>query len=143
MFSTSEISLLDLADNAYVDMWLVFRDTVPTGRIHWTDKWFAKLKSGYQHVEIWHLDRGAWIRFNYGFDRLVLQTHLDPPWRMMNPVFNPSYLHIRRLARLGYIREPFLTGPLTCCEMAKAMIGIKALFVRTPWQLYKHLRKLK
>lgn len=39
------------------------------------------------------------------------------------------------------VREWFAFGPITCVEIAKAYLGISSWRIRTPWQLYKHIRR--
>jgi len=40
------------------------------------------------------------------------------------------------------IRLPWVFGPWTCVEQIKALVGIRAPWVLTPRQLWKHLRGL-
>lgn len=71
---------------------------------------------------------------------LLAEVHLKAPWETL-PYPDVKYVHVSRIVKRGTVREPFMFGPVTCVEMAKAVIGIRAVFVRTPYQLFKHLRK--
>jgi len=130
------ISLLDTADNWVADWHLVFRD-LPDWR---SRSWFWRmLRPGFQHVELWRCDRGIWIRIDPCFELTEAHALEAPPIEMIDPALNPTVLHVRRLVPKKGLREPFFVGPRTCVEITKAFIGLRAPFVRTPWQLYKRL----
>lgn len=136
------LSILDTPGTEVVDWWLVFRNlpVEATQRFRWL---WPRMQPGFQHVEAWKHDRGAWTRLDPSLEFIEAQIHTQPPWEMISPVVRPTFLHVTRLVPLGKIREPFMFGPVTCVELVKAMIGIRAVFVRTPFQLYKFLRKHK
>ena len=126
------ISLLDTADHNIIDVWLVFRDADRTCSRLW-----RLLKPGFQHVEVWQRDRGAWARCNACFENTVLQVYLDPPWAYFE---NATYLQVRRLVRRRKLRDWFTLGPHTCVDGVKAVLGVRWFWVRTPYQLYQRLR---
>jgi hypothetical protein len=128
------ISLLDSVDTYVIDVWLVFYDR-PHRYPFW--RW---LKPGFKHVEIWRLDRGAWARTDPCLEFTVTEVHLQPPWEMLAEP-GQTFLRVMRLVKRGKVREPFMLGPVTCVELAKAAIGLRASWVRTPYALYKYLRK--
>lgn len=128
------ISLLDLPDGHLIDVWLVFYDRPHR---HWLWRF---LEPGFKHVEVWTEDRGAWARFDPCLEFCVSQVYLQPPWEILPYA---RLLRVTRIVKLGKLREPFMFGPVTCVELAKSMIGLRAPFVRTPFQLFKHLRKMK
>jgi hypothetical protein len=39
------------------------------------------------------------------------------------------------------VRSWFDIGPPSCVEVVKMALGIRAFFVRTPWQLFKYIQK--
>lgn len=131
------ISLVDSINSHLVDVWLVFYD-VPRDYRFW--RW---LKPGFNHVEVWRLDRGAWARVDTCLELLNAEVHLLPPWESGIFPETARFLHYVRLVSRGKVREPFMVGPITCVELVKAVLGIRAIFVRTPYALYKHLRKTK
>jgi hypothetical protein len=130
------ISLVDSVNAFLVDVWLVFYD-VPRGYRFW--RW---MKPGFNHVEVWRLDRGAWARVDPCLELLNAEVYLKPPWETgLFP--GAKFLRYTKLVKLGGIREPFMLGPITCVELVKAVLGIRTVFIRTPYALYKYLRKTK
>lgn len=132
------ISLLDTAGRWVPDWYLVFRD-LPDWRSR-SPLW-RMLRRGFQHVELWRWDRGIWIRIDPCFELIEAHAHETPPEKFVDPSLNPTVLRVQRMVPKGKLREPFFVGPMTCVELAKAFIGVRAPFVRTPYQLYKFLRK--
>lgn len=129
------ISLLDSVDSYLVDVWAVFYDHPPERRL---SRLWKLLEPGFSHVEVWREDRGAWCRADTCLEFLNLEVHLQPPWEVLP---HARFVHVTRLVPLGKIREPFMFGPITCVELTKGAIGLRAPLVRTPFALYKHLRK--
>jgi hypothetical protein len=135
------LSLLDTVGAEVVDWWLVFRN-LPAETAQARGWWlWERLKPGFQHVEAWRLDRGVWARFDPSLEFVQAEVHTAPPWELVNPALQPTFLRFTRAIKLGKIREPFMIGPVTCVELVKAMIGVRAPFMRTPHQLYKYLRR--
>lgn len=130
------VSLLDTAGKLPVDVWLVFRD-LPDWRTR-SPLW-RLLKPGFQHVEAWRHDDGIWIRIEPCFEFLTTEAHVVPPWEFLPASVHPTFLQVKRWVPQHALREPFFFGPWTCVEIVKAVIGLRAPFVRTPWQLYKRL----
>lgn len=133
----SEHSLIDVADNYAVDLWVVFRKA--DKRVCWLWKW---LKPGYQHVEIWrYVPPGAWIRLDVNITIVPITVFADPPWVIIDEQFEPKCVRVRRTIKHGAFRMPFFVGPITCVELAKAFLGVGSVFVRTPYQLFKYLTR--
>lgn len=38
------------------------------------------------------------------------------------------------------LRSRWFVGPITCVEYIKALLGIRAFWIWTPWQLYRYVR---
>jgi hypothetical protein len=131
------LSLLDTADHWVADWWLVFRDLPAEAT---TSPLWRLLKPGFQHVECWRCDRGIWLRIEPCYEMTTVEAHESPPWELVLPELSPTVLHVQRAVAKGRLREPFFVGPWTCVEIAKSIIGLRAPFVRTPWQLYKVLK---
>lgn len=131
------ISLIDTVDSHVVDLWLVFRNLPREGR------WWRWLKQGFQHVECWCKDRGAWARIDPCLEFMRAEVHLQPPWEVIGAEWQPTFFRVTRLVPAGKVRDWWAFGPVTCVELTKAVIGLRAPLVRTPYQLYKHLRKSK
>jgi hypothetical protein len=130
------ISLADTANALYVDIWLVFRN-VPGKR----SPFWRLLKNGFRHIEVWRLDRGAWVRMDGCYEITKLEIYTEPPWLFNDSFLQPTYTRVRRVVKLNRLRDPFMFGPMTCVEMAKSAIGMWAPFVRTPYQLYKRIHR--
>lgn len=131
------MSLVDSVDAYVIDVWLAFYDIAEDRRRSRLWRW---LQPGFSHVEAWRYDRGAWARVDPCLEFMVAEVHLQPPWET-GLLPSAKFVHVQRLAPRGRVREPFLIGPITCVELSKALIGIRAPLVRTPYALYKHLRK--
>jgi hypothetical protein len=131
------ISLLDTADKWVADWWLVFRDLPAEAKRSW---FWRLLKPGFEHVELWRCDRGIWLQVDPCFELVEVHAHESPPWDLLPQALKPTVLHVQRLVSKGALREPLFFGPWTCVEIAKAFIGLRAPFARTPWQLYKRLK---
>ena len=133
------ISLLDTTDRWIVDWHLVFRD-LPASQSR--SRFWRLLKPGFQHVELWRYDRGIWLRIDPCFELVEAHALEAPPLELIDPDLKPTVLRVQRTVPKGKLREPFFVGPWTCVELTKAFIGLRAPFVRTPWQLYKRLKNL-
>lgn len=131
-------SLLDTADKWVSTWWLVFRNLPPEGK---RSRFWKLLEPGFEHVELWHYDRGIWIRIEPCFELVGVGAHASAPWDVVPEELKPTILRVERLVPKHKMREPFFVGPWTCVELAKAFVGVRAPFVRTPYQLYKFLRK--
>lgn len=138
-FLEARQSLIDIAGRHSIDVWLVFRkaDKQPF--------WMWKLlRPGFQHVEVWkYIPPGAWLRFDVNVETLPVAVFADPPWQIVDPETQPTFIRVQRCVETGVFRAPFFVGPITCVELAKAFIGVGGFFIRTPYQLYKHLRSIK
>ncbi len=132
------ISLLDAANHHSVDYFVVFR-TIPRERAIW----WRLLKPGFYHVEVWgYVPPGAWLRFDTSVELISVEVYADPPWKLIEPSEQPTFLHYQGLVPHGRIRQPFYVGPMTCVSLAAAFLGVRLPFwCRTPWQLYKLLKR--
>lgn len=110
--------------------------------------WLRLLKPGFRHCYIIIRDEHGWMSLE------CLATHLEITRYNLTPEFNlPCWLQTH-----GYITLPapisrppkniqaarkFIapTALLNCVETVKRFLGLRARFILTPWQLYKHLIK--
>lgn len=126
-----EHSLLASAYRFPCEWWLVYLDTE---RRHW---WNRFLQPGFQHVIALKRDGRIWIAMRWHAEFLdvdVIRSD-NTPWAMFPKA------HIQRVVSLrkeGSIRSPAFVGPITCVEFVKALLGIRAFWIRTPYQLFKH-----
>jgi hypothetical protein len=111
---------------------------------YWWNRW---LKPGFEHV-------AAWREYRYGprpYDVMWLKVDAFAALTLAEIVFEPEPPWVKdqsmtvvhtRVARYAHkVRETFTIGPFTCVEHVKALLGIRRFWLRTPWQLYKHIRK--
>lgn len=133
-------SLIDLGENHEVDLCVVFME------LDWQkfggrrSPFWRLLKDGFRHVEIWKQFGPAWIRMGTAVECIKLDATTEPPEVLLAP-FSPKVLRVKRQVKQGVWREPFFVGPINCVELAKAFLGVRDFFVRTPYQLYRYLRE--
>jgi hypothetical protein len=129
--------LLDAADHWFTDWYLVFRDLPAEAKRSWMWRF---IKPGFEHVECWRCDRGIWLQIDPCFEIIQAVAHEAPPWELFPASSNITVVRVQRKVPKGELREPLFFGPWTCVEMVKAFIGLRAPFVRTPYQLYKKVK---
>lgn len=134
------ISLLDMADRHWSTWYVVYLET-ETPRF-----WKPFLKKGFYHVQLWRPERFGdrpsdifWVVVDPGIERASNNIVFDhiPPWQKGIPC---KVQFVRCATSANRVRDWFHIGPVTCVDIAKAFLGIRTTFVRTPWQLYKHIR---
>lgn len=141
--SRKAISLVDTAYHFSVDCWAVFTDIDRNFLPEERSRFWNFLRPGFQHVEIWKfIPPGAWIRMDGSIEMVNVEVYAHPPW-ILQKRLNPTCVKVNKLVKGGKWREPFFFGPVTCVELAKAFLGIRNFFVRTPFQLYNSLREQK
>lgn len=125
-------SLLATANTFPVEWWLVYTDT---DRPYW---WNPLLDPKFRHVAAYRRDGQVWLAYIPSAEFLdvqVLRTDAEP-W--------PAGAITQRvvaLRREGGVRSRLFVGPITCVEHMKALLGIRAWFLRTPLQLYRYCRR--
>lgn len=133
-------SLLDMPNRDYVHWYVVY---MPRTYDFW---WNRHLKEGFEHVQLWRpvqfgpgLSDRFWLVVDPGLEHIETTISHSPiaPW---DRGLDVSVQSVRATVRLKKIREYFFWGPITCVEVAKMHLGIASWFIRTPWQLYKHIR---
>ena len=103
--------------------WVVYRGEAPL----W---WLRLLRPGFRHCLALLNDGRRWVAVDplAGFTDVAV---LDLPADFDLPGWYPAPL--RRPA------GPAPWGPFTCVEAVKRLIGLRAPWVLTPWQLHRHL----
>lgn len=129
------MNLFDVADKRIIDAYLVFYD-----RDEGRGGWWRLLKPGFRHVEVWTFNGIFWLRVDPAMEHLHVTADVGPPWKSLAHL-NPKVLRVQRAVPARKVRDPFFVGPVTCVEIAKACIGLRDAFVRTPYQLYKKLSR--
>lgn len=136
-----EISLLDVEGVKAREWYLVYHPRVP-----WF--WWAKyLKQGFRHVELTRpvyfgpgVEDVVWLNVLPTFEMMDVDICTDPrpPW-VKCP--NSTVQKVTTLQPLDHVRSWFDIGPPTCVEIVKMALGIRAFFVRTPWQLFNYIQQ--
>lgn len=139
--ATTSTSLLDTAGLKVRDWYVVYHPREP----HF---WFTKFfKQGFRHVELARpiyygpgVDDVAWHHLLPMFEMLDVELSTDPrpPW-----VKCPGSTVQKVTASRPFmsVRSWFDIGPISCVEIVKFALGIRAFWVRTPWQLYQYIEK--
>jgi hypothetical protein len=81
----------------------------------------------------WHNVLPAFEMIDVGID-----TDPRPPW-VKCPT--STVQKVTTIQPFYKVRSWFDAGPPTCVEVVKMALGIRAFFVRTPWQLYQYIHK--
>jgi hypothetical protein len=141
--ATTSTSLLDTAGMKVREWYVVYHPRDP----HF---WFTKsLKQGFRHVELARpiqygpsADEVAWHHVLPMFEMLDVELSTDPrpPWVRCPGATVQKVLAIRPFLS---VRSWFDIGPTSCVEVVKMALGIRAFWVRTPWQLYRYIAKRK
>ncbi len=127
-------SLLDsihLVGLSKVSLYLIYEDK--------KDFWWQKfLKKGYQHVYAVSFDGFFHVKTDYTLGYLDCSVL---PYYNITTITNildresMNYQYVEVWRKTRYRR---LFAPQSCVEMMKALLGIKAWWVFTPWQLKKY-----
>ena len=135
------VSLLDTAGLKVRDWYVVYHPRQPYFR-------FTKyLKQGFRHVELARpiyygprIEDVAWQHVLPTFEMLDVELSTDPrpPWTRCP---QSTVQKVTATRPLYSVRSWLDIGPPTCVEFVKAALGVRAFWVRTPWQLYKYIRK--
>ena len=104
-------------------------------------RWLGCLRAGFRHCFVTLHDRNVWLACDPLKDRIelsVLPARGD---------FDLADFYVRQghtvtsgLTRPDVTRRPSGIAPLTCVTVVKRVLGVRAPWVLTPWQLYQHLR---
>jgi len=134
MFKLKPHSLLEsqhLIDRSKIGIYLVYEDKEP----HW---WSIFFKKGYKHVYAVRFDGLFWIKLDFmlGFtdvDVLCYDWHDG-----IKDIAGDSPTQYVETWRERRYRVRLLFAPYTCVEGMKALLGISAFWVITPYQLFKY-----
>lgn len=102
--------------------------------------WLRALKPGYRHCFVAVRDGGSWLVCDSLKDRMEI-LHLALPARFDLARFYADRGHRVLIGRTrpDLPRRPLLPAPLTCVAVVKRIVGVRAPWVMTPWQLFRHL----
>jgi hypothetical protein len=104
-------------------------------------RWLDCLRAGFRHCFVALRDGGTWLICDPLKDRIELSA-LPIPADFDLPSFYADRGHTVLLGQTkpALPRRPLSIAPLTCVTVAKRLLGVRAPWVLTPWQLCRHLR---
>lgn len=109
--------------------------------------WANWLKQGFRHCELWRPYKFGpsendqiWLRVTPTFEILEADLEFDPrpPWVRFPGV---TCQRVQVLSTARKVRQWFHAGPISCTELCKNALGINSFWMRTPYQLYKHVER--
>ena len=105
--------------------------------------WLKLLKPGFRHCSVLLHDGYKWC----SVDPMLQHTDIAVHHNVSSDFDMPAWLRGRGhkvieapVQRIKCKPAPFMM--FTCVEAVKRILGYHAMRVVTPWQLYKHLRKI-
>ena len=101
------------------------------------------LKPGFRHcfVLVSGVRAGEWICLDPQSHRVRCES-----W-CYSPIFDPAAYYRGLGHHCIWARYPASIahkvrfGPMSCVELVKRLLGISAIWIITPWQLYRHLQQ--
>lgn len=100
------------------------------------------LKKGFQHCYLLFYDGENWGHLDYKSHMIDFKIYRDIPPSFDLPRWIISKgMHVVKLKNIHYKQRPMPLAVFTCVEAIKRHLGIRSHFVRTPYQLYKYIRK--
>lgn len=139
--TTAKTSLLDTVGCKVRDWYIVYHHREP----YYSFTNF--LKPGFRHVELTRpvsfgpgINDVVWLNLLPTFEMLDAEISTDPrpPW-VKCP--GSTVQKVTCVLRHPAVRSWFDLGPPSCVEIVKMALGIRAFWVRTPWQLYQHINR--
>lgn len=110
------------------------------GPWHWWD-WF--FKRGYCHCYLLIWDDPLWLCVEPTMQ--ITQVFTIPKYEWCDPftmLGDPNAKIVETWLRCDEtMRTPWVWSPVTCTEIVKSILGIRAFWMWTPWQLAKYLRR--
>ena len=103
--------------------------------------WLRGLKRGFRHCFVALRDRDAWVICDSLKDRIELFV-LPVPAEADLASFYRAQGHrvLIGTTQPKLHRGSLVLAPLTCVSVVKRLLGVRAPWVLTPWQLFAHLK---
>jgi len=103
-------------------------------------RWLRGLRAGFRHCFVVLRDGQAWLACDPLKDRIELSVLSVPPGFDL-PGFYAARGHmvLCGATRPDLPRRGFVIAPLSCVTIAKRLLGVRAPWIMTPWQLHRHL----
>ena len=108
---------------------------------HTECRWLRLLRAGFRHCFVVWRDGSVWLACDPLKDRIEISV-LRVPEHFDLPGFYAARGHTVLLGATR--RDPPRRGsgiaPLTCVTIAKRLLGVRACWILTPWQLCRRLK---
>lgn len=102
--------------------------------------WLRGLRPGFRHCFVAIRDHAGWLICDPLKDRIELSAlPLSAQFDLPGFYANCGYTVLFGRTKPSLPRRPFSLAPLTCVTIAKRVLGVRARWVMTPWQLCRHL----
>jgi hypothetical protein len=102
--------------------------------------WLTFLRRGFRHCFVVLRVGSLWLACEPLKDRIELDALVLPPGFDLAAFYAAQGHHVLQGRRPPpRPRQPFAPAPLTCVTVVKRLLGIRAPWVWTPWQLFVHL----
>ncbi|MFY8095566.1 MAG: hypothetical protein ACOVN0_18965 [Niveispirillum sp.] len=101
--------------------------------------WLRILRPGFRHVFVALPVAGGWITLDPLSTRLEAEYHPLPADTDLAAWFRARGHPVLITAQRPPIPAQWPLAPFTCVTLVKRVLGIRAAWVQTPWQLYRHL----
>lgn len=106
---------------------------------HWAHDW---LHPQFKHVAVVIAGHSSWIAVDWRLGWPIVAVVADLEVDLVE-LYEDAGATVLEVAIPHDVRHsesrPWPIGLLTCVMFAKRFLGIRAPFVHTPWQLYRHL----
>jgi hypothetical protein len=102
--------------------------------------WLTFLRRGFRHCFVVLRAGSLWLACEPLTDRIELDALALPPGFDLAAFYaGQGHRVIQGCRPRSRPRQAFAPAPLTCVTVVKRLLGIRAPWVWTPWQLYAHL----
>jgi hypothetical protein len=102
--------------------------------------WLRLLRRGFRHCFVVLRPGPVWVACEPLKDRIELDVLALPPDFDLAAFYGAQgHRVLQGRPPAPSPRRPFAPAPLTCVTVVKRLLGIRAPWVWTPWQLYGHL----
>jgi hypothetical protein len=104
-------------------------------------RWLRGLRPGFRHCFVALRDGTTWLTCDPLKDRIELSLLPVPPWFDLAGFYaERGHTVLLGTTNPNLPRRPLAIAPLTCVTIAKRLLGVRAPWVVTPWQLCRLLQ---
>lgn len=104
-------------------------------------RWLRCLRAGFRHCFVALRERGAWLTWDPLKDRIELSLLPIPAdFDLAGFYADRGYTVLLGQTKPDQPCQALAIAPLTCVTIAKRLLGVRAPWLFTPWQLCRHLK---